>query len=293
MKTKLLMFTLILSLAIISCTKDSEPDENTAVITAAEASVNARIDIANDDVSDVVEEQEASTYANTTSGKMESANSTLAICASITRIPAPGTAITPGTLVTKTIDFGTAGCTLQNGNTLKGKIIITFTYQPDATEHTITYTFENFYHNNIKFEGTKTFTRTMTVATPNSPSHPVVVMHMDMTATLNGNTYTRIGQRTREIIEGYGTASWTDNVYRVIGHWTTTFPNTTLQTSTITTPLIVKMSCIAVNKPLIVKGIITFERNNHLATLDYGNGDCDNIAVFTINGNSYNISIGN
>ncbi len=295
MKTKFLMFTLILSLAIVSCSKDSEETTDNTTITADEAGVNAKIDIANDDVSDIVEEQETSTYINTTTGKMEaSANSTLATCATITRVPAFGTAITPGTLVTKTIDFGTTGCTLQNGNVLKGKIIITFTYQPDATEHTITYTFDNFYHNNIKFTGSKTFTRTMTVATTNSPSHPVVVMHMDMTATFpNGNNYTRVGQRTREIIEGYTTTEWADNVYKVTGNWTTTFPNTSLQTSTITTPLIVKLSCVAVNKPLIVKGIITFQRNNHTATLDYGNGDCDNLAVFTINGNSFNITIGN
>lgn len=295
MKTKFLIFTLVLSLAIISCSKDSETTYDNATITTEEAAINSKIDIANDDVSDVVEEQETSTYANTTTGKMEeSANSTLAICATITRVPAFGTAITPGTLVTKTIDFGTTGCTLQNGNLLRGKIIITFTYDPNATSHTITYTFDNFYHNSIKFTGTKTFTRTMTITTPNSPSHPVVVMNMDMTATFpNGNAYTRVGQRTREIIEGFGTISWTDNVYQVTGNWTTTFPNTSLQYSTITTPLIVKMSCVAVNKPLIVKGVITFQRNSHTATLDYGNGDCDNLAVFTIDGYAYNIVIGN
>jgi hypothetical protein len=43
----------------------------------------------------------------------------------------------------------------------------------------------------------------------------------------------------------------------------------------------------------LVSGVITFVRNNNPATLDYGNGDCDNLAVFTINGNSYNVTIGN
>ena len=55
----------------------------------------------------------------------------------------------------------------------------------------------------------------------------------------------------------------------------------------------VKMSCIAVNKPLLVKGVITFVRNSHVATLDYGTGDCDNAAVFTLDGVAYPITIGN
>ena len=75
--------------------------------------------------------------------------------------------------------------------------------------------------------------------------------------------------------------------------WTTTAPNATSQTSTITSPLIIKMSCAEPKKPLIVQGIITITRNNTSASLDYGNGDCDNLAVFTKNGISINIVIGN
>ena len=294
MKTRFLMLALMLPLVFASCTKDTET-ANEPAITAEEATINAKIDVANDDVTDVAAEEEANTYANSTSGRAESFTVTpFTICATVTRVPAFGTVITPGTVVTKTIDFGTTGCTLPNGNVLKGKIIISFTYEPAATSHTITYTFDNFYHNSIKFTGTKTFTRTMVPETPNAPSHPIVTMNMDLTATFpNGNVYTRVGQRVREIIAGYGTVSWTDNVYKVTGSWTTTFPNTSIQTSTITTPLIIKMSCAAVNKPLIVQGIITFQRNNHTATLDYGNGDCDNVAVFTIDGVSFTIIIGN
>ncbi|WP_300566933.1 hypothetical protein [Flavobacterium sp.] len=294
MKTKFLMLTLILSLAMVSCSKDSET-ESTSNITADEASVNAKIDFANDDVIDLVAEQEGATYANSTSGKIETdSRSPLTSCATITRVPAFGTAITPGTQVTKTIDFGTTGCTLNNGNVVKGIIVISFIYNPSATTHTVTYTFNNFYHNAIKFNGTKDFTITMTTETVSSPSHPIVTMNMDLTATFpDGRVFTRVGQRVREIIEGYGTVSWTDNVYQVTGSWTTSFPNTSLQTSTITTPLLVKMSCVAVNKPLIVQGVITYVRGNRTATLNFGSGECDNTAIFTINGNEYTIVIGN
>jgi hypothetical protein len=53
------------------------------------------------------------------------------------------------------------------------------------------------------------------------------------------------------------------------------------------------MSCIAVYKPLIVAGVLTIVRNDISSTLDFGDGACDNLAVFTVNGNSYNIVIGN
>lgn len=293
MKTKILFLGLALSLFTISCNKDKESND----FTADEAGVNAKIDLANDDVSDVVEGQFNATMDNSASGKTTelTATANLPTCATVTRVPGYGTAPTVGQTVTKTIDFGTTGCAMPNGNVLKGQIIMSFVYNPTATSHTINYQFVSFYHNAIKFDGNKTFTRTMSVATATSPSHPIVVMNMDMTATFpDGRVFNRVGTRTREIIEGYGTPLvLADNIYQVTGNWTTTFPNTTVQTSTITTPLLVKMSCIAANKPLLVKGVITFERNGNIATLDYGNGDCDNLAVFTINGTQYTIVIGN
>lgn len=291
-KVTQLFLGLALAVSVIGCNK--EDDSNDAAFTAEEATVNAKIDMANDDVSNIIEEEEANTYANATSGKTTENNVAFSTCATVTRVPAFGTAVTPGTLVTKTIDFGTTGCMLNNGNFVKGKIIISFTFQPTATSHTINYTFDNFYHNGIKYVGNKTFTRVIVPATATVAAHPKVTMNMDITATFpNGNVYHRIGQRVREIVDGIGTPAWSDNVYQVTGSWTTTYPNTSIQTSTITTPLLVKMGCVAVNKPLIVSGVITFVRNGNSATLDYGNGNCDNTAVFTINGNSYNIVIGN
>ena len=166
---------------------------------------------------------------------------------------------------------------------------MSFAYQPEATSHTVTYTFVNFYHNAIKFNGTKTFTRVMGTSTANPNTHPIFTMNMEMTATLpNGEEVTRVGTRTREIIEGYNTPIWLDNIYQITGNWTTTFPSGAVQTSTITTPLRIRMNCNH-----IVRGIITIVRNNNTATLDYGDGECDNIAIFTINGVPHTIVLGN
>lgn len=286
MKTAKLILGLALALSIFSCSKD----DNGSAISTEDATTSAKLDIMNDDVSKIVEDQ--LTTSDGISGKSNQTVQTtpafLPQCASVARVPAFGTVLAPGTLITKTIDFGITGCPLPNGNILRGVIVITFTYQPAATSHTITYTFQDFYHNNINFNGTKTFTRAMTTSVANPDVHPIVTMNMDMTATLpNGNVVTRVGQRVREIIEGYSTEIWLDNIYQVTGEWTTTFPSGGVQTSTITSPLRIRMNC-----PNIVRGVITIVRNGNTATLDYGNGECDNLALFTVNGNSNVITLG-
>lgn len=283
MKTTKIILGLALAFSIFSCSKD----DNGSSISAADAATNAKLDIMNDDVSKIVEDQ--LTTSEGISGKtIQTTDAFLPACATVTRVPEFGTTLTVGQTVTKTIDFGTTGCPLPNGNVLRGVIVISFTYQPEATSHTVTYTFTNFYHNAIKFNGTRTFTRVMGTSTANPNVHPIVTMNMDMTATLpNGDVVTRVGQRVREIIEGYATAIWLDNIYQVTGEWTTTFPNGGVQTSTITSPLRIRMNC-----PNIVRGVITIVRNGNTSTLDYGDGECDNLAIFTVNGNSHIITLG-
>ncbi len=193
----------LLLITYSSCDKENTNDTNAAQLTSADAIVNSKIDLANDDIATIADQLFDNINATTLNYRAIENNATIfSNCATITRIPAFGTALTAGTQVTKTIDFGTTGCTLNNGNVVRGKIIITFVYQPDATSHTVTYTFDNFYHNNIKFEGTKTFTRSRTTETATSPSHPIVVMQLEMTITMpNGDVYTRVGSRTRELVE--------------------------------------------------------------------------------------------
>ena len=288
MKTTKIILGLAIAFSIFSCSKD---DNSSSAITTDEATVNAKLDIMNDDVSKIVEDQ--LTITDGISGKMAETTQTvdafLPPCATVTRVPALGTVITPGTTITKTIDFGTTGCPLPNGNVLRGVIVMSFVFQPTATSHTITYTFIDFYHNAIKFNGTKTFTRVMATSAINPNIHPIVTMNLDMTATLpNGDVVTRVGQRVREIIEGYSTPIWLDNIYQVTGSWTTTFPNGNVNSSTITTPLRIRMNC-----PNIVRGVITIVRNGNTATLDYGDGECDNLATLTVNGNTTTITLGN
>jgi hypothetical protein len=193
MKTKILGLLVVCGLSLLSCQKEDLGS------TADEAKVNAKIDLANDDVSDLVENAYDATAADASGRGMESASSqsNLPACATVTRNPAFGTPVQVGQTVTKTIDFGTVGCPMANGNVLRGQIIVSFVYQPTAASQSINYEFVNFYHNNIKIVGNKNFTRTFVQGLP------VVVMNMELTATFpDGRVFTRIGSRTREIIEG-------------------------------------------------------------------------------------------
>lgn len=289
MKTRIVILGMILSLATISCSKNDAIDD--AQITADEVSVNAKVDAMNNDVSNIAEE-EFSTENGVSGRSSTTTNNFLPDCAVVTRVPATGVPAV-GANIVKTIDFGTTGCLMPRGGVLKGKMIITIPYLPNATSHTASVTFENFYHNLRKVEGTKTFTRTLVGATATNLGHPKVDMTMNLTITLPDNrVVTRTGTRTREIIAGYGDSDVTNNVYEVTGSWATTFPNTTTQTSTITTPIIVKLACTPTNSALS-QGIITFARNSNTATLDYGDGSCDNLAVFTKNGVPTTITLGN
>jgi hypothetical protein len=284
MKTRIFITVLVSSfLFLTSCNKEEVTDN--PQITQDDITTSAKIDASVDDLSAIILEEfsdEIGIAAKT------NASQKTASCATVTRNPAYGNAITPGTTVTKTINFGD-GCTLPNGNVLKGKIIISFIYQPDATSHTITYTFENFYHNGLKFNGTKTITVTIGTSNANPDTHPIFTFNLDLTITLPSGRIVKVnGTRTREIIEGYDTPELTDNVYQITGNWQTTFPSGATRTATITSPLIVKLNC-----PSIVKGIITYSRNGETSTLDFGDGTCDNTATFTINGVPYTIILRN
>jgi hypothetical protein len=291
MKNRIIMLLASIFVFTISCNKDDSKEENT--LTQEEISTSAKIDNVADDVSKIVEEQFGSDFGIENRGNSNS-TAVLPDCAIITRTPAEGFPAV-GQNITKTIDFGTTGCVLPiTGAVLKGKIIITIPFQPNSNVHTATYTFVDFYHNARKVQGTKTFVRTFTPATASSTSKLVVVMNMDLAVTLiDGRVITRTGSRTRELVEGLNTpANFVDNVYKVTGEWFTTFPNAGVKTSTITSPLFLKIACAPQNS-IFSKGVITFTRNNNTASLDYGDGTCDNIAVFTRNGVATTITLGN
>ena len=105
---------------------------------------------------------------------------------------------------------------------------------------------------------------------------------------------TWVGSRTRTWLDGYSTATRTDDVYLIsngsAGTGTTTLKRANGHTFTfnITTPLQVAIGC-----PYIEAGVITITGSTiaNARTLDYGTGACDAEAQLTIGSVTYNITL--
>ena len=277
MKTKILFIGTLVALSFfISCNSDEKTNDGTsAAITKDEIITNAKIDASIDDVTNIAEEQ-FSAQQNITNKPSGPIKSFLPSCATIT------TVLTNNTWTT-TVDFGVEGCTLENGNSVKGKMVISFSNDFSAATQTISYTFDGFYHNGKKLQGSKSIVRTIKTTDLLATAHPVFTAAIDMTVTFDdGSVYIRKGSLVKEIVEGYDTwFNWEDNAYLVSGSGTTTFPNGDTYTAEITTPLQFKAVC---KKSFAVKGIVTVSKNGASAVVDYGDGSCDTLAKITKDG---------
>jgi hypothetical protein len=178
-----------------------------------------------------------------------------------------------------TVDFGT-GCTGRDGRTRKGKIITVYTNRLVVPGAKATTTFDGYYVNDIKVEGTHIIENTSTQSTR---SFHVQVIGAKLTKT-NGDYTEWNSDKTIQQTEGLGTPFWPfDDVFSVTGQ-----ANGTLHRGTqfmewshiITKPLIKKFTC-----HWIVQGEVTIQKGTKpVAILDYGTGDCDNKATITVNG---------
>ncbi|PZX93649.1 hypothetical protein DOS84_09570 [Flavobacterium aquariorum] len=277
MKTKIFFIASFIAIVLfISCdNSDNTADNMNPTSPTSQVAVDNKIDASIEDVSNIAEDQ-FSMKQSSTAKSSETVKSFLPACAVTTWTYVDGT-------FTGTIDFGTEGCTLENGNVLKGKITLSFSGNFMTPEQTITYSFDQFYHNGNKIQGSKTIIRTLKSTELLAAVHPVFTCTIDMTITFeDGSVYTRTGNRTKEMVEGYDTkGNWSDNVFLVTGSETTTWPNGDTSSSTIQTPLRYEMAC---KKPFPVSGTVSKVKNGVETLVDYGTGECDNLASVTVNG---------
>src|SRR6187402_295844 len=140
MKTKFfLIASFVTTLFCIGCDSSDKTKEDTnRSTTNNQITVDAKIDASIEDVSNIAEDQFSIKQGSAT-GKSETFKSFLPSCAVVAWTYENET-------FTGTIDFGTEGCTLENGNVLKGKITLTFSGNFTTLTQTITYGFEGFFH---------------------------------------------------------------------------------------------------------------------------------------------------
>ncbi len=196
------------------------------------------------------------------------------------------------------MDFG-SGCTGRDGRIRSGKIITTYTNRLIYPGAKATTRFENFQIDSFKVEGTHVISnQSQTNTTPNNLLTLIWKVEIDG-AKLNKNNgnYTEWNSiKTITQLEGMGTALIPhDDVYKIEGSANGKVKRNNILVAwkaEITEPLIKKFSC-----RWIVKGIIKVVRLNlssnspWISVLNYGNGDCNNKAVMTINGNFKEITL--
>jgi len=172
-----------------------------------------------------------------------------------------------------------------NGNSMNGHVkngIIVVKILGGRLESTFerTITFQNFTIDDIKIEGEKQIVKT------NDYVYSVVLTGGKVTFT-DGTTYTREFTHTRTWTEGYDTPTniW-DDVFTVEGTATGVNRKGYAYTHTIVNALVIKNTC-----RWITEGTIDLTVNDKTATLDYGDGTCDNLGTITVNGKTTEIKL--
>ncbi len=185
-----------------------------------------------------------------------------------------------------TIDFGDTNCLCNDGRYRRGKILVSFTGRYRKPGTIITTTFNNYYVNDNQVEGTKVVTNNGF----NDKGHLSWTISVNAMITLaNGEgTISWKSQRTREWTEGFATPRdrW-DNVFMITGKSEGQRASGTKWTRVITKPLEVKLAC-----RFIVSGTMEIKvEGKPVRTLDFGNGECDNLATVTVDGKTRTIHL--
>ncbi len=190
-------------------------------------------------------------------------------CKSITITPLKGF---PKTII---INFGT-GCTSGNGIIRKGKINILLSDSLRKTGSTAIMTFDGYFVNGFKKEGTITWLNNSTAAIKGWQRK----VENGKITTPVGRYWLHSGIKNVVQIAGFDTpGNLLDDVYSITGYNSVTNSGGVTRTSTILEALQKKTIC-----ENITKGSINLKGSNHTAIIDFGNGDCDNIATITIDG---------
>lgn len=272
MKNKLSIITAALCVSVIlfSCKKS---DDTNIPLDSTEAMLASK-DFA---VSENLTEDDNQLYLETTnrediSGLRPEGNGPGNLgCATVTVTPALGF---PKTVV---IDFGT-GCTSPNGILRSGIIQIVVSDSLRLQGSTSVMTFNNYYVNSLKREGTITWTNQNT---PTGRGWQRKVENGKITDS-TGHYWTFESLRNIVQVAGFSTPRVIlDDAFSITGSGSVTNDMQITRTNTITQALHKAVACDNIDA-----GETKVVGPHHTSILNYGNGDCDRIATISIDGNA-------
>lgn len=279
MKSTLLkpIFAFLLAIILLSsCDRDesfNQGSEQEEEQTVESASVS---EDASDDALEIASQAEAQLVAS--GGRTGSE-----LCATITHDKQNKTVI---------IDFGD-GCVGPYGRERKGKIIVTYSSIVGDNIANRIITFDGYYVNNKGITGT---IELRDVSVNASGYLQSVKKLIDLTITFpNGESMVYNGSRTREWISGEGDDDPWNNIYRITGSVEGKSTNGRSFTHEIVEPVIADWSCAAQGNFARIAGVVEMTRlggyTSRKRTVDYGDGECDNIIVVTTFRRTYTVSV--
>ena len=287
LNTWLLAFSLFGALTIASCKKESsidaitETDPVQLAATQEATTQDAEAETQFDDVFNITASMNTSEVGEdlgvsaNVSGLFELGSTTTTNtgrCFTITVVPNIPR-VFPKTV---TIDFGN-GCLGRDGKFRKGKIVSIYTNPMVLPGAKVSTTFIGYYVDSFKIEGTHI---TENTSTTNMQGWKNSVINGKITNT-NTNRW-RQWNSVKNVLQiaGNGTPHFPlDDIYKITGNATGSNSAGHTWASQIVEPLIKKFTC-----QWIVQGTVRLVRDGRPAVLDYGNGQCDNLAIIYING---------
>jgi len=185
--------------------------------------------------------------------------------------------------ITISIDYGD-GVETTHGRSISGKVTIAISGTKDTDGSTRTITFEKCVIDTIGVDGTsvETFNGDNTTIRKTTAASTVKFTLAD------GTVLNRVGTHVREWLKGLDTPKErTDDMIQVTGSIKVESSTGDKYSRVITEPLIKLGDCRH-----HVKGIVEYSQNGVvIATLDYGDGECDNLANLTTGGTTVEIEL--
>jgi hypothetical protein len=184
-----------------------------------------------------------------------------------------------------TLNFGTTNCLCADGKYRRGKMFVTFNGRLRDSLTTVTMTFENYFVNDNQIIGV----RSITNKGHNNSGHLNFDIYTNGSIVLanNGGTITYLSTHNREWTQGENTLVVGDDVYTFRGSASGTTTAGQAYTIAITTPLVWKMSCTH-----FVSGVFELTPvGEPKRVIDYGFGECDNLATVSVLGYSFQITL--
>lgn len=175
-----------------------------------------------------------------------------------------------------TLDFGSENCESFNGFMRRGKINVSMSdwWRNEGSLREIS--FEDFYFDDNKLEGVKTVLNTGL----NDAGNITFTKKLSggKISYADGTSMSWDCEKQSELIEGGDTFIFADNIWSVTGKGSGVNIDGNNYTMNITSALIYKNGCF-----YPVSGIITIETDEEeTKTIDYGDGECDNLITVTV-----------